>query len=102
MVRKSLTTAAILCTLGLGSAVAGPTTVVYSDLNLATASGVAALEARLDTAAAAYCTPVGFEYRYMVAPAFAAGATKACIHQAKRLAKFELASVAAPQQLALK
>ena len=102
MVRKSLATAAILCTLGLGTAVAGPTTVVYSDLNLTTASGAATLEARLQTAATAACAPLGFEYRHLVAPAFAAGAAKACIMQAKRLAKFELASVAAPQRLALK
>ena len=101
MVRKFIASTAILLSLGLGSAVAGPTTVVYGDLNLATANGSAALTERLQTAALAYCSAPAPSY--MVAPAFAPAATAACIKQVKREALFQLtAAASAPQQLALK
>jgi len=69
--------AAILATLGMGSALAaGPTTILYGDLNLATTSGSAALAARVQTA------------------------TTACVKQMSRKALLELSSTAAPQQFA--
>jgi UrcA family protein len=90
MVRKLLASTAILFTLGLGTAVAGPTTIAYGDLNLATPTGSAALAARVQTAAAAYCAPTGFADRHIVAPAFAVAASKACIKQVSGLALTEI------------
>jgi UrcA family protein len=104
MVRKLIASTAIVLTLGLGSAVAGPTTVVYGDLNLATPTGTAALADRLQTAATAFCsTAPAYDVRHLVAPAFASGAATACIRQVKRDALFQFSAVAVtPQQLALK
>jgi hypothetical protein len=101
MVRKPIASTAILLSLGLGSAVAGPATVVYGDLNLATTSGSAALTEWLQTAALAYYSAPAPSY--MVAPAFAPAAAAACIRQVKREALFQLTAVAVTlQQLALK
>ena len=96
---RNIAAAAILATLGMGSALAaGPTTILYGDLNLATTSGSAALAARVQTAATAYCSAPA--PTYMVAPAFAAGATTACVKQMSRKALLELSSTATPQQFA--
>jgi len=96
MVRKLIPTTVILFSLSLGSAMAGSTSVAYSDLNLATSTGAAALAERVSIAAAAYCASAD---KHMVAPAFAAAATSACIKQIMGIA---LASIPAPQQLALR
>jgi len=96
MVRKLIPATAILVTLGLGSAMAGPTTVAYGDLNLATPTGAAALAERVKAAAAVYCASAD---RHLVAPAFAAAASAACI---KQISGIVLSSIPAPQQLALR
>ena len=96
MVRKLVVTTIILSTLGLGSAMAGPTLVTYADLNLATPSGAAALQARVEAAAAAACARAD---RHLVSPAFAAPASAACI---KQISGLVLASIPAPTQLALR
>jgi UrcA family protein len=96
MVRKLIPATVILFSLGLGSAMAGSTSVTYSDLNLATPTGTAALTERVTTAAAAYCASAD---KHLVSPAFAAPASAACIKQITGIA---LASIKAPQQLALR
>ncbi len=94
MVRKLIPATAILFSLGLGSALAGSTTVTYADLNLATPTGAATLEARVKAAAALACASAD---RHMVSPAFAAPASVACI---KQLTGIALASVPMPVQVA--
>jgi len=101
MVRKLLPTTLFLLTVTTGAALAGPT-VVYGDLNIAKPTDAATLAERVHTAAAAYCAP-SYEARHIIAPAFAAAASSACVKQVSQLTLVEIQSMKSNSaQLALR
>ena len=102
MVRKFIPTTFFLLSLTTGAAFAGPTTVVYGDLNIAKPTDAATLAERVHTAAAAYCAP-SYEARHLIAPAFSAAASSACVKQVSQLTLVEIQSMKSNSaQLALR
>src|SRR4051812_42768419 len=102
MVRKLLPTTLVLLSLTTGAAFAGPTTVVYGDLNIAKPTDAATLAERVHAAATAYCAP-SYEARNIIAPAFSAAASSACIKQVSQITLTEIQSMkSGAAQLALR
>ena len=101
MVRKLFPTTLFLLTVTTGAALAGPT-VVYGDLNIAKPTDAATLAERVHTAAATFCAPT-YEARHIIAPAFSAAASSACIKQVSSVALTEIQSMkTGSAQLALR
>lgn len=95
MVRKLIPTTLVLLSLGMGAALAGPTTIAYT-------ADSSVLASRVEAAAAAYCA-VTPETKHLIAPAFAAAASSACIKQVSHNMMVEiLAMKSAGPQLALR
>ena len=101
MVRKIFPTTLFLLSLTTGAALAGPT-VVYGDLNIAKPTDAATLAERVHVAAAAYCAP-SYEARHLIAPAFSAAASSACVKQVSQLTLVEIQAMqSSGAQLALR